>query len=92
MADTIIVSVVRITVAREVQRANTSISREAKGRKILRVVISVGVAAVSVLGTAALGFLFSQSHCSGNRTAPSWEATYYRWAPSPVSSEDFDAC
>ena len=55
---TIIVSAVRITVAREVQRANTSKSRKAKGRKVLRVVTSLGVAAVSVLGTAALGFLF----------------------------------
>ena len=90
MPDTIIVSVVRITVAREVQRANTSISRKAKGRKILREVISSGIVAVSVLPTAALGFLFSQRHCSGNRAAPSWEATYYRWAPSPVSSEDSD--
>ena len=58
--------------------------------KILRVAISLGVVAASVLVTAALGFSFSQRHCPANRTAPSWEAKYYGWAPSPVSSEDFD--
>ena len=39
-----------------------------------------------------LASTFSQRHCSANRTAPSWEAKYYRWAPIPVSSEVFDAC
>ena len=102
VTDPIMVSVARITIAREAKRARTLIQRagtantipacEHKGVQDPPRCDIVGSGGCVGPRHGCTRNFFSRRHCPAKRTAPSWEAKCYRWAPSPVSSEDSDTC